>query len=247
MAAPFVQTRKRTVERPNVVLFMTDDHGAWATGAYGAREIRTPNIDRLAATGARFTRAFAATPVCSPSRMTWMTGCLPATHRVEDWLLPEDSFGPNPATGSMACSPGPRSSKPAATRPPCAASGTWAATTRRSAALPNGPTVPGGSGPYRNPTFVHNGHPQPIQGFKEDALGDFALDFLAQQKNGHNFALLMPFYAPHTPFDFTPDAYHAPYLNSTFPDFPNTPVHTAQNPHCDRCTATATPSWATPR
>ena len=48
----------------------------------------------VAAHGARFTRAFAATPVCSPSRMTWMTGCLPATHRVEDWLLPEDSFGP---------------------------------------------------------------------------------------------------------------------------------------------------------
>jgi hypothetical protein len=42
VAAPFVQTRKRTVERPNVVLFMTDDHGA--------REIRTPNIDRLPAT-----------------------------------------------------------------------------------------------------------------------------------------------------------------------------------------------------
>ena len=94
VGAPFVQTRKRTVERPNVVLFMTDDHGVWATGAYGAREIRTPNIDGLAAGGARFTRAFAATPVCSPSRMTWMTGCLPATHRVEDWLLPEDSFGP---------------------------------------------------------------------------------------------------------------------------------------------------------
>jgi hypothetical protein len=45
VAAPFVQTRKRTAERPNLVLFMTDDHGAWATGAYGAREIRTPHID----------------------------------------------------------------------------------------------------------------------------------------------------------------------------------------------------------
>jgi arylsulfatase A-like enzyme len=94
VAAPFVQMRKRSDARPNLVLFMTDDHGAWATGAYGARDIRTPHIDRLAAGGARFTRAFAATPVCSPSRMTWMTSCLPATHRVEDWLLPEDSFGP---------------------------------------------------------------------------------------------------------------------------------------------------------
>jgi arylsulfatase A-like enzyme len=40
----------------------------------------------------------------------------------------------------------------------------------------------------------------------------------------------MPFYAPHTPFDFTPDRYHDPYRDSTFPDFPDTPEHPAQNP-----------------
>src|ERR1035441_10940677 len=38
VAAPFVQTRKRSTARPNVVLFMTDDHGAWATGAYRSEE-----------------------------------------------------------------------------------------------------------------------------------------------------------------------------------------------------------------
>jgi choline-sulfatase len=91
---PFVQTPRRGVRRPNVVMFMTDDHGAWATGAYGCREIQTPNIDRLAAGGVRFANAFACTPVCSPSRMTYMTGTLPSTHGIEDWIIPEDSFGP---------------------------------------------------------------------------------------------------------------------------------------------------------
>ncbi len=230
VAAPFVQTRKRTKARPNVVLFMTDDHGAWATGAYGARDIRTPNIDRLAAGGARFTRAFAATPVCSPSRMTWMTGCLPATHRVEDWLLPEDSFGPKSRDWLDGLLTWPEVLK--AQGYTTALCGKWhmGHDDQAHRGFAEWATVPGGSGPYRNPNFVHNGRPQPIQGFKEDALGDFAIDFLSQQKNGHNFALLMPFYAPHTPYDFTPDAYHAPYRDSTFPDFPNLPAHAAQNP-----------------
>jgi len=60
----------RPSRKTNVVMFMTDDHGAWATGAYGCSEMRTPNIDRLAREGARFTRAYACTPVCSPSRMS---------------------------------------------------------------------------------------------------------------------------------------------------------------------------------
>ena len=56
--------------------------------------MRTPNVDRLAREGMKFTRAFAATPVCSPSRMTWLTGMLPSGHGVQDWLLPKDAFGP---------------------------------------------------------------------------------------------------------------------------------------------------------
>src|SRR5262249_22052152 len=43
------------------------------------------------------------------------------------------------------------------------------------------------------------------------------------------FYLLVPFYAPHTPFDYQPDVYRKPYENSTFPCFPNTPMHPWQN------------------
>ncbi len=72
--------------RPNVVLIMTDNHGAWTLGCYGNPDIRTPNIDRLAAEGTLFTRAFASNPVCSPTRATCLTGLVPSQHGVHSFL-----------------------------------------------------------------------------------------------------------------------------------------------------------------
>src|SRR6266568_7670162 len=85
---------RAATRKTNVVMFMTDDHGAWTLGSYGCKDMHTPNVDALATGGARFTRAYACTPVCSPSRMSYMTGKLPSQHGVQDWLIPEDSFGP---------------------------------------------------------------------------------------------------------------------------------------------------------
>ena len=59
--------------RPNVVLIITDDAGYGDLGSYGAPDIRTPNIDRLAAEGARFTDFYAA-PTCTPTRAALITG-----------------------------------------------------------------------------------------------------------------------------------------------------------------------------
>ncbi len=72
--------------RPNVVLIMTDNHGAWTLGCYGSPDIRTPNIDRLAADGTLFTRAFSSNPVCSPTRATFLTGLIPSQHGVHSFL-----------------------------------------------------------------------------------------------------------------------------------------------------------------
>ena len=72
--------------RPNVVLVMTDNHGAWTLGCYGNDEILTPNIDRLAEQGVLFTRAFASNPVCSPTRATCLTGLIPSQHGVHSFL-----------------------------------------------------------------------------------------------------------------------------------------------------------------
>lgn len=73
-------------ERPNVVLIMTDNQGAWTLGCYGNQDIRTPNIDRLAADGIRFTRSFSSNAVCSPTRATYLTGLLPSQHGVHCYL-----------------------------------------------------------------------------------------------------------------------------------------------------------------
>ncbi len=63
--------------RPNIVLFLSDDHGYRDSGAYGDSNVMTPNIDRLAREGTRFTHAFAASPLCSPSRCVIETGLTP--------------------------------------------------------------------------------------------------------------------------------------------------------------------------
>ena len=60
-------------KRPNVLLIYTDDHAQWAIGAYGNKEVRTPNMDRLAAEGIRFTQGFTK-PVGSPSRAMLLSG-----------------------------------------------------------------------------------------------------------------------------------------------------------------------------
>src|SRR6056297_1627916 len=71
---------------PNVVLIMTDNHGAWTLGCYGNRDIRTPHLDRLAQEGTRFSHAFSSNPVCSPTRATFLTGLLPSQHGVHCFL-----------------------------------------------------------------------------------------------------------------------------------------------------------------
>jgi choline-sulfatase len=75
--------------RPNILVFLTDDHGQWAQHAYGDSELRTPNLDRLARTGTRMTQAFTPCPVCSPGRASFLTGRMPSQHGIHDWLEEE--------------------------------------------------------------------------------------------------------------------------------------------------------------
>jgi arylsulfatase A len=60
--------------RPNVVFILADDLGYGDLGCYGQKKIRTPNIDKIAAGGMRFTQFYSGNPVCAPSRCTLMTG-----------------------------------------------------------------------------------------------------------------------------------------------------------------------------
>ena len=67
------QTRS-AVRKPNFVIFLADDLGCHDIGAWGASDLKTPNIDALASSGARFTNWYAAAPVCAPSRAALLTG-----------------------------------------------------------------------------------------------------------------------------------------------------------------------------
>jgi uncharacterized sulfatase len=60
--------------RPNILFILADDLGYGDLGCYGQQKIRTPNLDRLAAQGMRFTQFYAGSPVCAPSRCVLMTG-----------------------------------------------------------------------------------------------------------------------------------------------------------------------------
>ncbi len=72
--------------RPNILVFLTDDHGQWAQHAYGDAELVTPNMDRLAMRGTRMTEAFTTCPVCSPARASFFSGRMPSQHGIHDWL-----------------------------------------------------------------------------------------------------------------------------------------------------------------
>ncbi|WP_395742288.1 sulfatase-like hydrolase/transferase [Prosthecobacter sp.] len=69
--------------RPNIVVFISDDHGMLDSEPYGATDIRTPNMTKLAAEGMKFTHAFVASPACGPSRTTLCTGLWPARNGAE--------------------------------------------------------------------------------------------------------------------------------------------------------------------
>jgi uncharacterized sulfatase len=76
--------------RYNLISIVTDDQAQWSIGAYGNREAITPNIDRLAREGVKFNHAFVTTPVCSPSRVAFLTGLYGSQVGITDYLTPDE-------------------------------------------------------------------------------------------------------------------------------------------------------------
>jgi arylsulfatase A len=77
-------------DRPNILLVLDDDLGYGDLGCYGSKDVLTPNVDKFATEGLRFTSCYAGHPNCSPSRTALMTGRTPTRVGVRDWI-PEDS------------------------------------------------------------------------------------------------------------------------------------------------------------
>lgn len=87
---------------PNVVLIFTDDQGYGDIGCFGATGFETPNLDRLASQGMRFTNFYAAQPVCTASRAGLLTGCYPNRIGFYGALFPSDTIGISAREKTMA-------------------------------------------------------------------------------------------------------------------------------------------------
>ncbi|HEY2839659.1 MAG TPA: sulfatase-like hydrolase/transferase, partial [Pirellulales bacterium] len=93
LSAVTLRAAEPTAPPPNVVIIFCDDLGYGDIGVNGAKGFTTPNIDRLAAQGVRFTRFYSAQPVCSASRVALMTGCYPSRVGIQGALGPMAKIG----------------------------------------------------------------------------------------------------------------------------------------------------------
>jgi len=96
---------KKTPKKPNIILFMVDDMGwqdtslpFWTERTHFNDRYQTPNMERLAKQGMKFTQAYACA-VCSPTRVSLMTGMNAAHHRVTNWTLKKNTMQVNPPKG----------------------------------------------------------------------------------------------------------------------------------------------------
>ena len=71
LVCPYVQS-----QRPNIIYIMTDDMGYGDLSGYGRKDYLTPNMDKLASQGIKFVNAYAAAPLCTPTRTAFMTGVI---------------------------------------------------------------------------------------------------------------------------------------------------------------------------
>lgn len=95
-------TQIACIAKPNVILIFCDDLGYADIGCYGAEDIPTPNLDKMAAEGLRLTSFYATASVCMPSRAGLMTGCYPARIGVKGNVHPHENWGLHPDEYTMA-------------------------------------------------------------------------------------------------------------------------------------------------
>src|SRR3989442_15605330 len=86
VGATLLSASSPQAEKLNIVYILVDDMGWPDLGCFGSAYYETPNIDRLAAQGMKFTQAYAACTVCSPTRASIMTGKYPARLHITDWI-----------------------------------------------------------------------------------------------------------------------------------------------------------------
>jgi arylsulfatase A-like enzyme/NAD-dependent dihydropyrimidine dehydrogenase PreA subunit len=209
--------------RTNVVFILTDDQGPWALGCAGNSEIRTPNLDALAARGMRFENFFCASPVCSPSRASFMTGRIPSQHGVHDWLS-----GGNVSPDAIEYLEGLTTYTEVLARHgyACGISGKWhlGASERPQAGFDHWFVHQKGGGPYNDAPMVRDGALVNEPGYVTTVITDDALEYIDAHA-AEPFYLSVHYTAPHAPWTGHPEDIVASYDDCPFDSCPQEEQH----------------------
>lgn len=210
-------------QKPNVVFILTDDQGPWAMGCAGNHEIRTPNLDRLAASGTRFENFFCTSPVCSPSRASFLTGRMPSAHGVHDWVR-EGNVPPDHIEymDGLCCYPEILRQDGYAT----GLCGKWhlGASHIPQGGLESWYALQGGSCDYNAAPVVRDGKLVVEDGYITDVITDEALKFLDGNAR-RPFYLHVTYNAPHAPWTGHPQEIMKSYDDCPFETCPQGELH----------------------
>jgi uncharacterized sulfatase len=209
-------------KRPNLIAIVTDDQAMWSVGAYGNKESRTRHMDRLAREGARFTNAFVATPVCSPSRAAFLTGRYGTELGITDWITVSEAESGVGLPPESVTWPEVLQQNGYAT----ALVGKW----HLGQLSQHHPTkhgydhfwgIIGGGAQAMDPQVEVDGKRTKLKGPTPDLTMDEALRWLAATDKDKPFALSIHFREPHVPYAPVPKEDSAPFkeLDPTIPDF----------------------------
>ena len=222
--------------RPNILFILSDDQGPWAMNCAGAWELRSPNLDQLAATGIRFENFFCASPVCSPARASILTGQMPSQHGVQDFLRAGNSTE-LPGDGKRIRYLDGRTMYPeilAANGYDCGLSGKWhlgdSATPQAGFSFWDVHAT--GAGNYYDAPMFRDGKPYTAGGYVTDVITDNALGYLESRLGSENpFSLNVHYTAPHAPWDrhqHPPELYDDYFDNCSFESVRWDPLHPKQ-------------------
>ena len=220
-------------DRPNVLFILSDDQGPWAMNSAGTWELKTPNLDRLAATGVRFENFFCSSPVCSPARASILTGQMPSQHGVQDFLrrgnsaeLPRDGERIQYLEGRQTYVQILRDNGY-----DCGLSGKWHVgdSVVPQAGFEFWDVHHAGSGNYFNPPMFKDGESYYADGYVSDVFTENAIEYLSSQiASERPFCMNVHYTAPHAPWgreQHPEDLYEQYRNNCEFESVSWDPVH----------------------